>query len=454
MKFFPIIFIPYLFAVSNPSFFSSTTIDLEKIIDQSKAEKVYLSKMHTLSGSAIAALADKKNLVVDDFTINDYFRDSVSFWFSIYTQYSSKQVLIHDKQNLAIIYRVLDFSDLHKSELNIFTKYKIQNQYAQENVHLIKDSLVKLSKGKKTKETEQILEILETNNVPIPTNRKKKSLFFKELAAHLRTQTGQKNMIYKGLINSEIYRDYLEKIMEKFNIPSDLLAIAFLESSFNYKATSKVGASGIWQFMPYISDLFMPKITSTVDYRSNPVISSIAAFHLLKQNKKILKRWDLAVPAYNSGTKHLVNARRKFKKVKNLDLAYILGNYEHAHLGFASQNFYSEYLALVHTMKYKNSFFNIAGKIQSAQFNSDNINVYVARCRFKPIYLNKKYNSKIVDLNPQFEKAKSIYPSKSLVVSDKDLPNKYFYKLKVNSLVAKYPKDWTRGVKTKNCKLL
>jgi membrane-bound lytic murein transglycosylase D len=147
-------------------------------------------------------------------------------------------------------------------------------------------------------------------------------------------------MIHKGLLRSFAYDNFFKKHLKLFNLPKELLAIPFLESSFNRDATSRVNAAGMWQFMPYIGNLMMPKTTDNVDYRYNPVVSTIAAFHLLKENKMILKSWDLAITAYNSGTKHLIRARRKFKnRTKNINLSYVLKNYKHAHLGFASKNF-------------------------------------------------------------------------------------------------------------------
>lgn len=454
MKFFLPLYITFSFATTDPNFFSSSLIDLEQIIEESKAETIYKSKQHILTPSAIAALTDKQNLITDDFAIPDYFHDSVYFWFSIYTQYSSKQVVIHDKDDLSIIYRVLDFNEVHESDLNIFTKYKVQNQLAQENVVAIKKAFQKLIKGESSEDANNLVKILTSNKVELPKNPKKRRSLLKKLSSNLRTQTGQKNMIYQGIINAELYLDFLENTMQLFNIPTELVGIAFLESSFNYKAESRVGASGIWQFMPFIANLFMPQITDTVDYRSNPVISSISAFHLLKQNKRILKKWDLAVTAYNSGTKHLVKARRKFKKVGDVDLAYILQNYNHPHLGFASQNFYSEFLALVHTLKYRKTFFSIEGKIQNKTFNSNDLQVYVARCKFKPSYLDKKYSKNITSLNPQFKKVNSLYSSAHLIVSDKELPNSYFYKVPTKTVVKEYPKKWKKGVRLKNCRLL
>ena len=454
MKFLFILFVTNTFAFTDPNFYSSTIIDLEEIFEDDTSDKIYKSRKHILTENALAALEDKNKVIDENFEVPNYFKSNVYFWFSIYTQYSSKQVLIHDKSNLDLIYRVLDFSEIHESDLNIFTKFKIQNQLTKESVKKLKQDLKNLSIGKQNESNEYVITILNEHGVAIPKSPIKAKTFYLNLATNLRTQTGQKNMIYKGVINSEIYLEYLQRIMGHFKIPTELIGIAFLESSFNYKAMSRVGASGIWQFMPYIANLFMPKITNHVDYRSNPVISSISAFHLLRQNYKILKRWDLAVPAYNSGTKHLIKAKRKFKNVKNVDLAYILENYNHPHLGFASQNFYSEFLALVHALKYKNTFFNVDGSLISKKVDNSKVEVYVSRCKFRTPKLAKRFGANIIDLNPQFDSKSVIYPQRSLIVSDKALPNAYFYKLPIKTIEGKFPKHWHQGVTIKSCNFI
>lgn len=453
MIFVLLFFATQAYALSDPSNFSSILIDLEEVIETSRKEQQYTSDSPEFPSNMLNALRDEAKIIPADFIIPEYFKDSVAFWFSIYTQFDSKQVLIHDKNDLGKIYRLLDFSELHNSDLNIFTKYKIQNQLVDEAIHQTKLAFQDLAKNKDTDKAKNLKNTLERLKIKFPPSSKRKA-FFLDLGSNLRTQTGQKSMIYQGILNSRPYIPYLKEILDKFYLPEDLLAIPFLESSFNLNAESKVGASGIWQFMPYIADLFMPKISNGIDYRSNPVISSIAAFHLLKQNKMILKRWDLAVPAYNSGTKHLIKARKKFNHVKNLSLEYILTHYNHPHLGFASQNFYSEFLALVYALRYKGTFFKTNGKIISAQFDIENLHTYVNRCPTNLKYLKSTYGNSLGVLNPQFKSEKDRIHYGSLIVSDKSLPNTQFYQLPMKTITKKYPKDWHKGVFEKNCKLI
>jgi membrane-bound lytic murein transglycosylase D len=443
----------------KPDVFDSSYIKLEESILRNTINGKFSNANSALEIETVKAiLNDKKNLVHDDFTIPKYFQDSVSFWFSIYTQYSSKQVVIHDKSDLGVVYNIIDFSELNNSTINKYAKAQLQAQLALEYTRRLKKILKKFSKSTRNLNSEEkgILEAIKKVHT-ISKNSKKRKKLFNNLALNIRTQTGQRDMIYRGVIRSIPYFPYLTNTIESFNLPKELLAITFLESSFNPKAYSKVGAAGAWQFMPYIASLFMPKRSSSIDYRLNPIISSISAFHLLKQNKMILKRWDLAVPAYNSGTKHLVKAMRKFKKkkVKTISLEYILENYSHAHLGFASKNFYSEFLALVHVLAYKDVIYPLEGFDKNkSNLKTKNLNLFVAKCSINPskfIKTLKGSSPRIDELNSHFRHKKKKFKRGSLIISDVNLTAKKYYKLSTKQIKNRYPKNWPKYIYKKKC---
>lgn len=446
-----------LYAWVKPSTFDSTYIKLEESILRNTINGKFTNANSALEQSTVnAILSDKNNLISDDFIIPKYFQGSVRFWFSIYTQYSSNQVVIHDKSDLRVIYNIIDFSELNDSNINKYAKAKLQAQLSLEYTRRLKKILKKFARSiKKLNDEEKgILSAIKKVH-KVSKYKNKRAKLFNKLAKNIRTQTGQRDMIYRGVIRSIPYFPYLREKIKFFGLPEELLAITFLESSFNPKAYSKVGAAGAWQFMPYISNLFMPRRSSAVDYRLNPIISSVAAFHLLKQNKMILKRWDLAVPAYNSGTKHLVRARKKFKKVKHLSLEYILENYKHAHLGFASKNFYSEFLALVHVLAYKNAIYPLQGFDKNkTNINTKNLNIYVAKCSVKPrkiFRLLRTSSPRFKELNSHFRHTKKTFKRGSLVVSDINLTSKKYYKLSFKEMKKRYPKNWYKYIYKNKC---
>ena len=442
-----LLFLNNAYSWHPPENFESSYIELEEHILKTTITKDTTIAKNALNNDIVdIILNDKKNLVDDTFIIPKYFKASVEFWFSIYTQYTSEQVVIHDKDNLKLVYNVLDYSELHSSSINKFSKSKIQARLSLEYIRKVRAILKTLRTKNLSKLTNDEYAVLKSIKkvFSIPKKRKNRIRFFKNLSKNLRTQTGQRDMIQQGVIRSIPYIPFLTEQLRNFKLPKELIAISFLESSFNLKAKSKVAATGIWQFMPYIGNLFMPKTTKFYDYRSNPIVSSIAAFHLLKQNKMILKRWDLAVPAYNSGTKHLVKARRKFKNNQNLSLAFILQNYKTKHIGFASKNFYAEFLALAHVLAYKDIIYPLEGLELNKYFHdATNISVYLSKCPINANSFIKKQQDKtphIRELNAHFYKLNKTYPRGTLFVSDLNLSKRKYKKISNSELKKYYPK--------------
>lgn len=459
IKFFFFFFLTYSVSHAwvNPTIYNSSYLELEESILRKTINSKFQNANSALEKKTVdTILNDKMNLVDDDFPIPDYFRPSVEFWFSIYTQYTSKQVVIHDKEDLGIVYNIIDFSELNSSNINKYAKAKLQAQLSLEYTRRLKKILTSLThKSKKLTDEEKGILLTVKKSRKIPKSIKLRKKLFQSLAQNIRTQTGQRDMIYRGVIRSIPYLPYLESEIKNFGLPKELLAITFLESSFNPKAYSKVGAAGAWQFMPFIANLFMPKRSNAIDYRLNPIIASISAFHLLKQNKQILKRWDLAVTAYNSGTKHLIKAKRQFNKKTNLSLDYILENYNHAHLGFASKNFFSEFLALVHVLAYKDVVYPLDGfNKESKSFHNDHLSVYISKCTLQPasiFKILKKSSPKIENLNSHFRYPKRKYSRGTYVVSDIELTPKKYYKLSQKQMKALYPKSWGKYIDKKKC---
>ena len=114
-----------------------------------------------------------------------------------------------------------------------------------------------------------------------------------------------------------------------------------VESSFNPRAYSKVGAAGLWQFMRSTGRRYM-RIDGAVDDRLDPFRSTEAAAQLLAYNYRVLGTWPLALTAYNHGT---AGMRRAKETLGTDDIVRIVRNYTSRTFGFASRNFYVSFLA-------------------------------------------------------------------------------------------------------------
>lgn len=137
------------------------------------------------------------------------------------------------------------------------------------------------------------------------------------------------------------YLPRMEQIFSSLGVPTRLTRLPFVESMFNFKARSRVGASGIWQFMPSTARLFI-HVNDLVDERNAPIKATKAAAQLLLGNFRDLQSWPLAITAYNHGR---VGMQRAIKQVGSADIDVIIEKYQSPSFGFASRNFYSEFLA-------------------------------------------------------------------------------------------------------------
>ena len=199
----------------------------------------------------------------------------------------------------------------------------------------------------------------------VPENDQGRALVSKERAriaaeyeladdeSRIRSQRGAKEHFAEGLKISGRYMAQMQKIFRDEGLPAELAYLPFVESSFNVRARSGVGAVGMWQFMAETGKKFL-RIDAAIDERRDPMASTRAAARLLKQNYQILGSWPLALTAYNHGTEGIF---RGIKAVQSRDLVELIRRYESPSFGFASKNFYAEFLAVVEIATHSESYF-------------------------------------------------------------------------------------------------
>jgi membrane-bound lytic murein transglycosylase D len=282
--------------------------------------------------------------VTDPFPVFPGIVANVEFWKKIYTQYHTRQGVIHDTDNVAIVYEIIDLKDEGKGSRRQNSKLiKATNQKYQ-------SILEQLAKGKKAVSDDEIRVAGLFGSNPDP-------IILLQAVDKIRFQRGQADRFRQGIIHSGRYLDRIKEIFRDNGLPDDLAYLPHVESSFNYEAYSKFGAAGIWQFTYGTGKRFMT-IDYTVDERRDPVTSAHAAAMLLNQNHEKLGNWALAITAYNHG----VNSMLRAQKEKG-DYETILDEYDGRRFRFASKNFYSEFLAAREIAKNYELYF---GKLEMA----------------------------------------------------------------------------------------
>ena len=280
------------------------------------------------------------------FPVPEVLKPNIEFWKNVYATYSSDEVIIHDAEDLDIVYMVVRFSDLfdNPDKVSERRKWKRIEKIKKE----LKTKLYRLAnklarRQRLTPEEQEIVKLFGDRATPSRLRR---------AARNIRGQQGMKEKFHEGLERSGLYFDRISAIFNRYGLPKELIMLPHVESSFNYKAYSKYGAAGIWQFTRSTGRLFL-KINYDVDERLDPILSTEAAAKLLKRNYSELKSWPLAITAYNHGLYGMKRAKRKFGD----DIGKIVRHYKSRTFGFASRNFYAEFIAALEVATaYENYF--------------------------------------------------------------------------------------------------
>jgi membrane-bound lytic murein transglycosylase D len=110
---------------------------------------------------------------------------------------------------------------------------------------------------------------------------------------------------------SEYYFPMFEEHLAKYNIPMELKYLAIVESALNPTAKSRVGASGLWQFMYPTGKQYNLEVNSYVDERYDPLKATEAACQYLSNLYGIFGDWSLVLASYNAGPGNVSKAIRR-----------------------------------------------------------------------------------------------------------------------------------------------
>lgn len=263
----------------------------------------------------------------------------VQFWVDVYSKYDNDTAVLHDTEYLGMIYATVDLHDLHCIDECDESIKKAR----QDRVKDVKDGIRKILLTLADNPPDAALTP-EAKKIKAAWRKWTTANVFQEAAGEkrLRSQTGQKTRFGMGLPAAEKYMPQFEKVFREEGLPIALTRLVMVESMFNMKAYSRAGASGVWQFMPGTARKFGLKVGRGVDERGDPLLSARAAARLLKHDYDILGTWPLALNAYNAGRGHL---ERAIAALGTRDIVKIIRHYRVGSYGFASRNYYPEFLA-------------------------------------------------------------------------------------------------------------
>lgn len=116
---------------------------------------------------------------------------------------------------------------------------------------------------------------------------------------------------------SNFYNPIFEEALESYQLPLELRYLPVIESALNPSATSRAGAVGLWQFMIGTGKQYGLEVTSLIDERKDPIKSSYAAAHYLKDLYDIFGDWALVLACYNCGPGNISKAIKRAGGIKD-----------------------------------------------------------------------------------------------------------------------------------------
>ena len=144
-------------------------------------------------------------------------------------------------------------------------------------------------------------------------------------------------------LNKSNYFKTIDRIFLQYSIPVELKYLAVIESHLKTNAISRVGAVGVWQFMPGTAKELGLKITKRYDERQHLWKSSVAAAKYLRDLYAYFGDWLLVIAAYNSGPLHVINAMKKSGSKSFWKIQYLLPKETRNHVKrFIATHYYFE----------------------------------------------------------------------------------------------------------------
>jgi membrane-bound lytic murein transglycosylase D len=252
-------------------------------------------------------------------------------------------------------------------------------------------------------------EILITELEELPTDLLKERLavlnsktpfhieYNPELEQIIKTYLRRRKSSFSGLMEkARFYFPLFEEQLDKYDVPLEMKYLAIVESALKPRARSRVGATGLWQFMYQTGKQFDLNVSSYVDERSDPYKATEAACKYLASLYKIFGDWDLALAAYNSGPGNVSKAIRRSGGSTNY------WNIRH-NLPRETANYVPAFYATLYIFEYANEHNIKARENTLAYFETDTVQVK-RQITFEQLYETLNIDIEVLQfLNPQYK---------------------------------------------------
>ena len=257
---------------------------------------------------------------------------AVEFWRKTYVVWRRSQVAFHDDRYMDVIYEVLELPGDVGESLTSGQKEMVSQRRVFWKAQLsVLESKLRYNAPLNANDKQIIAKLQsggrQLNSVIIGASER------------VRSQRGTRERFIRGLEISRRYDRQFRKIFRDAGLPEDLAYLPHVESSFQLGAKSSAGALGMWQFTKGAAKTFMPG--GRVDLCLDPFASASGAANYLSYAYGKLGDWPAAITSYNHGIGGMKRAQNQVGR----DFVRIVYNYDGPAFGFASRNYYAQFLA-------------------------------------------------------------------------------------------------------------
>jgi membrane-bound lytic murein transglycosylase D len=282
----------------------------------------------------------------------------VAFWRKVYSVWGRSVVVIHDNRHLDTIYEILEIPGAGES-LTADQKAWIAGRRAhwQDSLYALES---KLNSGAGLSADDRAVAVL------LEANRGDFNTAIRGANERVRSQRGMRERFLRGLEIGARYERRFRKIFRDAGLPEELAYLPHVESSFQASARSSAGAVGVWQFTRGAAEKFLPMGDGS-DPRLDPVASTQGAARYLRHAYSHIGNWPMAITAYNHGINGMKRAHSRYGH----DFMRMVEEYDSPLFGFASRNYYAEFLAALEIATRPERYFSELSRYSAPYPDSD-----------------------------------------------------------------------------------
>lgn len=219
----------------------------------------------------------------------------------------------------------------------------------------------------------------------------------KIVSNYIHMYTHKKRKLVEVMLGlSDYYFPIFEQLLDANNMPVELKYLAVIESALNPNAVSRVGATGIWQFMYYTGKLYKLEINSLIDERRDPIKATYAAINFMSDLYDIYDDWILVIAAYNCGPANVNKAIRRSGGKKDYWQIYY-------HLPRETRGYVPAFIAATYVMNYY-KYHNIIPKKSDLPILCDTISITQQLHLEQVAAFTKLSLNELRMLNPQYRR--------------------------------------------------